>query len=225
MCGRFTLASTAEDLARKFELEEAVELGAARFNIAPTQPVASVRADRDGRRALSLQRWGLIPYWAKDPRIGNRMINARAESAADKPAYRDALRRRRCLVAADGFYEWGGKGAARRAHHVTMREGEPFGIAALWERWRDPEGQWIESCVLMTTEANACVRPIHERMPVILDPRDYGRWLDPGERDAARVLPLLVPCPPDWLVATAVGRQVNDPSYDDPSCIAPVQPE
>lgn len=222
MCGRFTLTSAREDLVKRFDLDELPEL-APRFNIAPTQDVAVVRADVEGVRHLSMLRWGLIPFWAKDPKIGNRMINARAESVADKPAYRDCLRFRRCLVPASGFYEWGGKGAARRPYLYGIAEGGVFGIAGLWDRWRAQDGERTQSCTLITTEANSLVRPIHDRMPVILHPRDFQAWLDPENRETDWVRSLLVPCPPDWLTATAVSQHVNNVDNDDPACIEPAE--
>ena len=226
MCGRFTLSRSGRELADHFELGRVPELEA-RYNIAPTQDVSAVRAHENGERTLDALRWGLIPHWAKDAKMGSRMINARAEGAAERPAYRDALRERRCIVAADGFYEWASprERGARRAHLFRVRGGQVFGIAGLWERWRDPDGETVLTCTLLTTEANASVRPLHDRMPVLLEPRDYGLWLDPGVRDPDRVLPLLVPCPPDWLHSTPVGPHVNDARFDDPVCVEPAPPE
>jgi len=224
VCGRFTLTASARDVARHFELAEIPALEA-RYNIAPAQPVPAVRAGRDGGRRLDLLTWGLVPHWARDPAIGYRTINARAETAARKPAFREALRRRRCLVAADGFYEWTGPRGARRPTWFRRPDGGVFAIAGLWERWRpqaDAEAsQERVTCTLLTTEANAAVRPFHDRMPVLLDPRDYDRWLDPDARDAAEVSALLVPAPPDALEARPVSSRVNDARREGPACVEP----
>lgn len=225
VCGRFTLTSSGEALAAHFETTDSgpdagVPSVVARYNIAPSQPVAAARLDHAGARAWAELRWGLIPHWAKDPSIGNRLINARSETVADKPAFRAALRSRRCLVAADGFYEWSGSKGARVPRWFRVQGGEPFAIAALWETWTEPSGLELESCTLLTTEANAHIRRYHHRMPVILPPRDYGRWLNPS-LDLDAVLALLVPCPPDWLSSTAVGPTVNDARHEGPECIVP----
>lgn len=218
MCGRFTLTSSGEELARRFELTSAPQLRP-RYNIAPSQEVAVVREPVAGRRLLEPHRWGLIPSWAKDPAIGNRLINARCETAAQKPSFRSAMRSRRCVVPADGFFEWSGQGPERRPHWIHMREGGPFGIAGLWESWRGEGGEVIESCVLLTCAANGTIRDVHHRMPVILDPSDYGRWLDSDQRDTASLEDLLAPCPDDWLDVIPVGRHVNNPRNDDPACL------
>jgi putative SOS response-associated peptidase YedK len=220
MCGRFTLTSSGKELARKFELSDAPELRP-RYNIAPSQEIAAVREREPGRRLLEPHRWGLIPAWAKDPAIGNRLINARCETAADKPSFRSAMRARRCIVPADGFFEWAGKGADRRPYLIRMRDAVPFGIAGLWESWRGDGGEVIESCTLLTSEANRVVGSVHHRMPVILDPGSFGRWLDPQQRDAGSVADLLGPCPDDWLDVVPVSRHVNNPRNDDPACLVP----
>jgi putative SOS response-associated peptidase YedK len=221
MCGRITLTSSGQELAEQFGLEVSPELRP-RYNIAPSQEIATVRVEVEGRRVCRFNRWGLIPSWAKDPAIGSRMINARAETVAEKPSFRAALRRRRCIVPADGFYEWAGTGRGRQPHLFRQRDGAILAIAGLWEAWLGPEGDEIESCTLITTEANATMRRFHHRMPVLLDARDHSCWLDPGERDPERVLPLLAPCPPDWLNAVEVSRHVNNPGNDDPRCVEPL---
>ncbi len=220
MCGRFTLRTPAHALAEAFGVPERPNL-APRYNIAPTQAVAAVRR-ADGGRELVMLRWGLIPAWAKDAVIGNRMINARAETVADKPAFRAAFRHRRCLIAADGFYEWRKTGGgAKQPYHIRLESGAPFAIAGLWERWRPPDGEAVESCTLITTAANALLAPIHDRMPVIVGPEDYDAWLDPEPPSAGALTALLRPYPADRMSAFAVSRVVNDPRNDTEACIAP----
>ncbi|TFG96590.1 MAG: SOS response-associated peptidase [Myxococcales bacterium] len=224
MCGRFTLTTSREVLARAFELDDAPAL-APRFNVAPGQDVATVWQTPEGRRELRLRRWGLVPHWARDAKIGSRLINARAETAAEKPAFRAALRQRRCLVAADGFYEWaaaGGAGGARQPYYLALPEREPFAIAGLFEHWRGEEGALLESCVLLTVAPNDRVRAVHDRMPAILHREDYARWLDPTERDAQRVQALLAPWAGAALELRAVSRLVNRAGHDDPACIEPL---
>jgi putative SOS response-associated peptidase YedK len=188
-------------------------------------------------RTLTPVRWGLVPYWADDPRIGNRMINARSESVASKPAFRDALSRRRCLVVANGFYEWqktadGGRtarsasrSASKIPHYVHRRSGAPFGMAGLWERWKAPDGTWLESCAIITCDANALMRPLHDRMPVILDRSSYDRWLDPAPLPPQALQPLLHTPPVDDFEAYPVSTLVNAPQHDEPACIEPAPPE
>jgi putative SOS response-associated peptidase YedK len=220
MCGRFTLTSSGEALARKFELQGRARLRP-RFNIAPSQEVAAVREQEPGRRLLEPHRWGLIPSWAKDPAIGNRLINARCETAAQKPSFRRAMRSRRCIVPADGFYEWAGRGSERHPYLIRMRDAEPFGMAGLWESWTGDGGEVIESCTLLTTDANESIQRVHHRMPVILDPQNFGRWLDPGQQEPESLVDLLVACPDDWLDLIPVSRHVNNPRNDDPACLVP----
>ena len=226
MCGRFTLTTTAEDLARSFELVELPGLSP-RYNIAPTQQVATVRAvvqEEGGGRELRLLRWGLVPSWAKDLKIGSRMINARAETVAEKPAFRRAFRSRRCLVLADGFYEWRRVGKQRQPHFISMRDGRPFAFAGLWERWVDPEdGQVVESCTVLTTRPNALMEKIHDRMPVILEPGDHATWLDPRITDPEQLEPLLRPHAAGEMTSHPVSARVNSPRNDDPSCVSPVE--
>ncbi|MBI4916358.1 MAG: SOS response-associated peptidase [Acidobacteria bacterium] len=221
MCGRFTMATPGQVIAEVFGLDEVPEL-APRFNIAPTQAVAAVRARADGGRELVALTWGLIPSWSKDRAIGSRMINARAETVGEKPAFRAALRARRCLVLADGFYEWQKLGTRKQPHHIRMRDGRPFAFAGLWERWTPPDGDPVESCTIITTVPNEVVAPIHDRMPVILAPADLDRWLDPGTRDPATVAALLRPYPGRDMTAYPVSLRVNSPGADDPSCVVPL---
>lgn len=221
MCGRFTLRTPASVIAEHFDLLEVLPF-AARFNIAPSQPVAVVRVrpeDSRPARELTWMRWGLIPSWADDPTIGNRLINARSETVAQKPAFRAALHRRRCLVAADGFYEWRRVGARKQPYFFRMHDDRPFAFAGLWETWERPDHAAIESCTLLTTEANQLVREVHDRMPVILAPEDYARWLDPATDSSVELTPLLRPYPSEAMTAYPVGARVNSPTTDDPACI------
>jgi len=181
MCGRFTLTARPEVLARAFALEDVPEL-APRWNAAPGQDVATVARTLEGRRELRMLRWGLVPGWARDRRIGSRLINARAETAAVRPAFREALRLRRCVVPADGFYEWAGGGPSsgrRQPHYIALPDRAPFAIAGLFERWRGEDDAWLETCALLTVAANDRVRALHDRMPAILAERDLEAWLDP----------------------------------------------
>jgi putative SOS response-associated peptidase YedK len=212
------LTRSASEIAAAFEAEGVLEL-LPRYNVAPSQAIVAVRIEADGVRHLTELRWGLIPGWAKDRAIGNRLINARSETVAEKPSFRAALKRRRCVVPADGFYEWQGKAPAR-PHFFSAADGGLLAIAGLWEEWTDKAtGELIESCTLLTTEANQLVRPIHHRMPVLLERDDLGRWLDTSKNDAESVRGLMVPSSPDRLVATEVSTLVNDPRNEDPRCV------
>jgi putative SOS response-associated peptidase YedK len=221
MCGRYTLRAPGKVVADLFGLAEEPPLRP-RYNIAPTQPVPVVRVLRANpqtkQRELVPLRWGLIPPWASDPAIGNRLINARAETVASKPAFRGALRRRRCLVPADGFYEWRKEGSKKQPVYVRRKDGQPFAFAGLWERW-EREGEVIESCAIITTGANDLMAEFHDRMPVILDPKDYGVWLDPGVQDPKVLGPLLRPYPGDEMEVYPVSTLVNNPRHEDPRCV------
>ena len=215
------MRAPASVIAEQFSLFE-VPLWKARFNIAPTQPVPVVRMTPQPaapQRQFVLLHWGLVPSWADDPAIGNRMINARAETAADKPSFRTALRRRRCLVAADGFYEWQKLGKRRQPMFIHMRDDRPFALAGLWESWEGADHSALDSCTILTTEANDIVRPIHDRMPVIVAPEDYGRWLDPAVQQPGPILPLLRPYPSAPMEAYPVSTWVNSPTRDEPRCV------
>ena len=231
MCGRYTLASTTPaQLRARFPLGESVQI-AQRFNVAPGDEVlAVVMRERAPGDALAptgaLLRWGLVPPWAEDPRVGFRMINARAETIADKPAYRGPFQRGRCLIVADGFYEWT-RDERRQPFHITRDGGEPFAFAGVRTAWRDPrapDGELLRSCAIVTTEANAKVHHIHPRMPVILDPADEDEWLDPGT-PPGRLQQMLHPLPVDLTHARPVSKAVNDARYDGPECLAPPAPE
>lgn len=222
MCGRYTLSTNAQVLADLFRLEETIALPP-RYNIAPTQEVAMVRTEAEGgRRRLSLAHWGLIPSWAQEREIGARLINARADTAADKPAFRSAFKSRRCLIPADGFFEWQASDGRKQPHLIRRRDGGVLAFAGLWERWAPTEGETVESCTILTTEPNEVLRPIHNRMPVILPPEAWALWLDPSVRERERLQPLLVPYPADAMIAYRVGLGVNSPRHDDPSCIEPL---
>jgi len=221
MCGRFTLITPAETIAEQFQLPEMPSL-APRYNIAPTQPVVAVRQrPENGGRELAVLQWGLVPFWSKDPKIGSRMINARSETAAEKPAFRAAFRRRRCLVVADGFYEWQRLERGKQPFYIHLRDERPFAFAGLWEYWEGPEGA-LESCVLLTTEPNDLLRPLHNRMPVILPSEHYDLWLDPDVQKAGLLQPLLCPYPSEGMVAYSISTWVNKPANDGPRCIEPL---
>ncbi|HEX5079777.1 MAG TPA: SOS response-associated peptidase [Geminicoccaceae bacterium] len=219
MCGRYLLTSPVDALRQLFLFEQRPNL-MPHYNIAPTQDVPIVRLTRDGAaRELIMARWGLVPFWADDLRIGNRLINARRESVHTMRAFREAYARRRCLVPADGFFEWRKEGKTRQPLLVRRKDRAPFAFAGLWERWRNPaDHTMVRSCTIITCPANELVAPIHDRMPVILAPGDHGRWLDPAATDAHS---LLVPCPAAWLESFPVSPRVNDAKHDDADCIQP----
>jgi putative SOS response-associated peptidase YedK len=218
MCGRYTLATPGAEVAGAFGLDAVPDLPP-RYNIAPTQPVAAVRAGAGGRE-LVLLRWGLVPSWAGDLSIGQRLLNARAETLTEKPAFRSAFARRRCLVPADGFYEWAAAAGKKQPIHFRLRSGGVFALAGLWERWQPPGGAVVESCSIVTTEANELVRPVHERMPAILDPALFEAWLDPG-RDGKGLLDWLRPLPAEKMAAVPVSRYVSNARNEGPACLAP----
>ena len=226
MCGRFALNTPPKYLAEQFRLDEIADLSP-RYNIAPTQDVAVVLAAPESKaRKLVLMKWGLIPRWAKDTAMASKMINARAETAHEKPTFKPALKHRRCLIPADGFYEWKKNGGGKQPFFIRLKEEKPFAFAGLWDRWEGQIGDeesTIESCTILTTSANDLMKPLHDRMPVILDPRDYDLWLDPAVEDADKVRPLLVPYPPALMTSFPVSTHVNSPRYDDPLCIAPAE--
>jgi len=220
MCGRFVQKSPPKKVAEKFKVEEVPPL-VERFNVAPAQAVLAIR-EGEGAREAAFLKWGLVPGWAKDPAIGNKLINARSETVSEKPSYREAFRSRRCLVPADGFYEWQRRGDhGKQPYYFRMRDGEPFAIAGLWERWEGGEGGPLETCTLLTTEANDLLRPVHDRMPVIIPPEDYGRWLDPEALRPEDLRPLLRPYPAREMTSHAVSTPVNSPAHDDPRCAEP----
>ncbi|MBI2977024.1 MAG: SOS response-associated peptidase [Chloroflexi bacterium] len=220
MCGRFTLTADPADLQAAFNLAEAPPALAPRYNIAPTQPVAVVANNSGGK--LEFFRWGLIPSWATDPAIGNRLINARAETLAEKPSFRSALKKRRCLILADGFYEWKKAGKSKTPMHIQLKDGAPFAFAGLWEVWRAPDESLIKSCAIITTAPNTFMEKIHDRMPVILPPAAYDTWLSPGDLPAETALPLLKAFAASKMKAAQVSTLVNSPAFDSPECVKPV---
>jgi putative SOS response-associated peptidase YedK len=217
MCGRYTLSTPAGRLAEEFQLDNTVEITPS-YNVAPTQQVAAVLEDEGGRR-LEMLRWGLVPSWAEDPEIGARMINARSETAPEKPSFRSAFRRRRCLIAADGFYEWKRENGGKQPYYFRMQDGRPFAFAGLWESWEKGDGI-LRTCTILTTRANPVLEDIHERMPVILPPDAYNAWLDP-DADREELGELTIPYPGDDLETYPVSRFVNSPRNNDERCIEP----
>ena len=217
MCGRFYLDADPATVAEHFDLAVAPSLSP-RYNIAPSQDVAIVRRGQQANE-LAMVRWGLIPSWAREEKTRYSMINARAETVGEKPAYREAFHRRRCLVPVSGFYEWQTGAEGKQPWCIAAADGGLLGLAGLWERWQGA-GDPVESCTIVVTGANDTVSPIHDRMPVILEPRDYARWLDPENHDAASLAKLLRPASVDRLATWPVSRHVNNPVNDDPGCIA-----
>jgi len=221
MCGRFTLTVDPDELQQQFGLAAPPPADLhPRYNIAPSQAVAVIPNLEE--RRLELFQWGLIPSWAKDPKIGYKMINARAETLAEKPSFRAALKRRRCLVVADGFYEWKKDGKAKQPIYLTLQDGRPFAFAGLWEVWRSPKDELIKTCTIITTEPNELVAEIHNRMPAILPPEAYDQWLTPGDLDAAPALALLGPYDARQMKAVPVSPAVNSPAQDSPLLVLPL---
>jgi len=225
MCGRYAASANPEDLVEEFEIEhvrlrDPVEPD---YNVAPTKAVpAVVERTRDGAqvRMLTTLRWGLIPSWAKERSIGNRMINARMETVAEKPSFRRAFKQRRCLIPADGFYEWQKTNGGKQPFYIRMQDGAPFAFAGLWETWHGDEGE-LRTCTIITTAPNELTGEIHNRMPVILDPEDHDLWLDPDFDQKDPLAELLRPYPADAMEAYRVSRRVNKPSNNEPSVLEP----
>jgi putative SOS response-associated peptidase YedK len=221
MCGRFTQQRPTSELAEIFDAEDRAGMPGGRFNVAPTDDAAVV-VQRDDHRAVTVYRWGLIPHWAEDRRIGSRMFNARAESLARSPAFRDALARRRCIVPVDSFYEWRREGKVRQPFRIVRADGQPLALAGLWAGWHDPEGdQVVRSFAIITGEPDPVVRALHDRMPVILPDDDWRRWLDPGA-DPGELQGLIEPRDTLRLIAYPVSRLVNDVRTDGPALIEPL---
>jgi len=218
MCGRYSFTQLAEAIADKFQVKEVPPLSP-RYNIAPTQEIATVSVNSESSdRQFKMLRWGLIPSWAKDAKMGAKLINARAETVAEKPAFRAAFKKRRCLILADGFYEWQTQNGEKQPFYFRLENSEPFAFAGLWEHWEKGEGEPIETCTILTTEANELMCPIHNRMPVILDSKNYEQWLDPKMVKTE----LLQPYSTEKMICYPVSRQVNNSKNDRPECIQPI---
>jgi putative SOS response-associated peptidase YedK len=238
MCGRFVQTSSVESLAERFGATETpTEVLAPDYNVTPRADVPVIRErarDDPPTRVLSVVRWGLVPSWAKSPAVGDRQINARAESITERPAYRRAMQKRRCIVPADAFYEWKKPAVARgpkTPYAIRRRDRDPLAFAGLWEIWRDPDvvddddpGAWLRTCAIVTTNANDLLAPVHDRMPVVLDERDWDQWLDPRNDDVASLAELLRPAPNDVFEVFEVSSRVSRPENNDPSLLEPVAP-
>jgi len=223
MCGRFTLTVDPAELQEKFGNYTFPKKFSPRFNIAPTQPVMAIPNDDKFKADFFV--WGLIPMWAKDPSIGSRMINARGETLAEKPSFRGSLKYKRCLILADGFYEW--KSAegkkTKTPYFIHMKDRQPFAFAGLWDSWNSPDGSLIRSCTIITTEPNELTALVHDRMPAILHTRDYAQWLDPSPQTPDQLLPLIKPFPADVMDAYPVSTLVNKPANDVPELVVPAK--
>ena len=224
MCGRYRLSRRKQLVEEYFETASDEPEWNPRYNIAPTQPIPVIRQNpKEPRRELSLMRWGLIPSWSKDMSGAALMINARSETAATKPAFRDPLTNRRCLVPADGFYEWLRTGKAKQPYCFEVNDGALFAFAGLWDRWKDPSGQWVKSCSILTSTPNTIASAIHDRMPVILDRDCYDLWLDPGMHDIRAVSDMLKPYDARLMRCYPVSSRVNHVANDDEGCSTPVE--
>jgi len=226
MCGRFALISDTKTLIDTFGIapNSASTLPPAvpRYNIAPTQPVAAIRLNKDGKqRELTFFRWGLVPSWSKDIKIGSRLINARSETVAEKPSFRTAFKRRRCIIPANGFYEWQRRGSRKQPVYIHAADNNLLALAGLWEVWRTPDGDSLQTCTILTTSPNEIMAPIHNRMPVILEPEDFDTWLDPGPQPD-HGLHLLRPYPAHKMTFYPVSTFVNSPANDSQECITPL---
>ena len=221
MCGRFTLTVDIQAVAKTLNASVPSSLQTApRYNVAPTQDIVAVI--NDGGRHLEMLRWGLIPSWAKEESIGSRMINARAETLAEKPSFKRLLHNRRCLIAADGFYEWAQQPGtkSKTPMYITLKDHEPFAFAGLWDSWRTPDGQQLRTCTIITTQPNELMTSIHNRMPALLPPDALDSWLDPDVQDEQELLHLLGPYPTELMTARPVSRMVNDVRHDSAELIA-----
>jgi putative SOS response-associated peptidase YedK len=219
LCGRFTLTEGIHELQSQFNFSFAEDMEP-RYNIAPSQDILAVAAGKGGRAGAKL-RWGLIPFWAKDPKIGYKMINARSEGIESKPSFRHAFRQRRCLILADGFYEWKKTKGGKQPYRFVLKEDKPFAFAGLWETWKGPAAS-IASCTIITTEPNSVTEKVHDRMPVILKSSDYDMWLNPNENDPGKLKELLVPYPAEEMEAYPVSTLVNSPKNELAELISPL---
>ena len=222
MCGRFTLTADPAELQDSFGGAIFPKKFAPRFNIAPSQPLLAI--PNDGANTATFFIWGLIPMWAKDPSIGNRLINARGETVAEKPSFRGSFKYKRCLILADGFYEWKSNPdkKTKTPYFIHMKDRKPFAFAGLWDSWENPDGSSIKTCTIITTEPNELMSPIHNRMPVILHTRNYAKWLDTSPQTPENLLPLIQPFPADDMAAYPVSTLVNKPSNDSAELVVPV---
>ena len=220
MCGRFALVTEKKILEMLYQLEIRDDF-IPRYNIAPSQSISALRLSPEhGKRELTDLKWGLVPFWAKDASIGSRMINARSETAAEKPSFRDAFKKRRLLIPASGFFEWKKEGGAKQPYYIYQKNGQPFSLAGLWERWEKGE-EPLESCTILTTGPNTLIASLHDRMPVIISPRDFEKWLDP-QTGSAELLHLLKSYPPEEMAAHPVSPAVNKPTNNSPELIEPI---
>jgi putative SOS response-associated peptidase YedK len=224
MCGRYRLSRRKQVVEKYFDTVAGEEDWSPRYNIAPTQPIPVIRQNpKQPVRELSLIRWGLIPSWARDSSAAAKMINARSETASTKPAFRDALKSRRCLIPADGFYEWAKTGKAKQPYCFEVNERELFAFAGIWDRWNDRSGNAVETCSILTTTPNALTSAVHDRMPVILDPDSYDLWLDPWMKDVAAASELLKPFDARLMRCYPISIRINHVANDDEECSAPVE--
>ncbi len=224
MCGRYVVAYDPETLVSGFSVLR-VPPFPKRWNVAPQSEVPVVHETREGERVVTLMRWGLLPHWARDPALGHKLNNARAEGVFDKPSFRQAIRRRRCLLPASGFYEWQAGPSGKQPYYISRRDGFPFAMAGLFEAWRAGEDQpWQLTCCVITTEPNALMAPIHDRMPVLLGRQDWDHWLARDRQDPAAIAPLLVPCDPAEMQAWPVSRAVNRGSAEGEALVLPIAP-
>jgi putative SOS response-associated peptidase YedK len=224
MCGRYRLSRRKQIIEEYFDTSPWDDDWSPRYNIAPTQSVPVVRQHpKEPIRQITTMRWGLIPNWAKDPSVAAGTINAKSETAAEKPAFRDPLKLRRCLIPADGFYEWARKGTSKQPFCFEMNEGELFALAGLWDGWKNADGQWIKTCSILTTTPNAVTSAVHDRMPVILDSAHYDLWLDPGMQNVAAISELLKPYDAPLMRCYPVSNRVNYVANDDEACSTPVE--
>jgi len=224
MCGRYRLSRRKQIIEEQFDTADWKDDWSPRYNIAPTQPVPVIRQHpKEPIRQISTMRWGLVPYWAKDPSVTTGTINAKSETAARKPAFRDPLKFRRCLIPADGFYEWQRRGNSKQPFCFEVNNGGLFAFAGLWDGWKDSSGQWVKTCSILTTTPNAVTSAIHDRMPVILDPNSYGLWLDPGMQNVAAISELLKPYDARLMRCYPVSTRINHVANNDAECSRPVR--
>ncbi|MBI4851832.1 MAG: SOS response-associated peptidase [Acidobacteria bacterium] len=220
MCGRFTQHHNQEEVIERFGIQETLFDIKARFNIAPSQQIAAVCQEE--KRVLTSYKWGLVPYWSKDAQIGNKLINARAETLAEKPSFKKSLLTKRCLIPADGFYEWKQEGKHKTPVYVCMKSKALFAFAGLWDEWKSPESKILRTCTIITVEPNPLISKVHHRMAAILRPKDEELWLDPTVKDLDKLLSLLKTYPEDEMEFFAVNKEVNNTNFDSPVCIEPL---